>query len=267
MAKDHYTHGHSEAVTRHMASRTATTNAAFFVPYLKPGMRLLDCGCGPGTITLGLARIVAPAEVIGIDFGASQIERARAQIGEQHVTNARFEVADVYQMPFPQASFDAVFCHTLLEHLAEPQKALREMHRVLKPGGVIGVREGDRGAGIMWPADSPVSRFLSLLIDVVKANGGDPFVGRKLRSLLNAAGFVSVQGSASSNSHGTTESIRDWAKTGRAYAVGTLATRARELGLASQSEVESMAAGFDDLADNPDAFLAGLSCEAVGWKE
>src|SRR6059058_3836679 len=87
------------------ARRTASHNAAFFLPYLKPGMTLLDIGCGPGSITLGLAEAVAPAETIGIDASADAIEEAAALAASRGCTNVRFEVADVYALPFEDATF------------------------------------------------------------------------------------------------------------------------------------------------------------------
>src|SRR5512142_1845750 len=101
--------------------RQAESHAAFFTPYLSPGMRLLDCGCGPGSITCGLAGIVAPGGVVGIDLYAKALDAA------QSVSNVRFQAASVYELPFPDGSFDAVFSHAVLEHLAEPLKALAEM--------------------------------------------------------------------------------------------------------------------------------------------
>jgi ubiquinone/menaquinone biosynthesis C-methylase UbiE len=98
--RESYTHASDETATQHFATRTAARQAAFFLPYLQSGMRLLDCGCGPGTITLGLAEVVAPGEVIGIDIGAAQIEDARLAAARREITNLRFEVASVYELPF-----------------------------------------------------------------------------------------------------------------------------------------------------------------------
>ena len=80
-------------------------------------MRVLDAGCGPGTITVGLARAVAPAEVVGIDAELGVLARARGLAAAQAVENVTFRPADVYALPFPDDYFDAVFAHTLLEHL------------------------------------------------------------------------------------------------------------------------------------------------------
>ena len=73
-----YQHGHHISVVNSHAKRTAETDAAFFLPHLKPGMRLLDAGCGPGSITVGLALRVEPAHAVGIDASESVIETARS---------------------------------------------------------------------------------------------------------------------------------------------------------------------------------------------
>ena len=116
------------------ASRTATSHAAFFLPFLNSGMTLLDCGCGSGGITLGLAEACSPGQVIGIDIGITEIERAISNANEKKCSNVRFEVASIYELPFPDETFDAVFSHAVLEHLQTPLKALTEMNRVLNPG-------------------------------------------------------------------------------------------------------------------------------------
>jgi ubiquinone/menaquinone biosynthesis C-methylase UbiE len=114
--------------------------ASFLAPHLRAGMRLIDCGCGPGSITIDLARIVAPGEVVGIDRRQASLSDARTFARERGVANVAFEVANVYQLPFPDRSFDAAFACALLQHLAAPLAALKEIRRVLKPGGVIGKR-------------------------------------------------------------------------------------------------------------------------------
>src|SRR5262249_34936469 len=109
-----YTQQHNSAFVAEMAARTAAKEAAFFLPHLRPGMQLLDVGCGPGSITLGLAGVVGPGVVVGIDVDPTQVEQARALALERGVTNVRFEVADLYRLPFPDGSFDAAFAHTVI---------------------------------------------------------------------------------------------------------------------------------------------------------
>ncbi len=105
--------------------REAARQAAFLLPHLRSGMALLDCGCGPGTITLGLAEAVAPGEVVGIDLEPGMVELAKGFAKERGIANARFEVADIGELPFPDDSFDAVFSCAVLEHLADPLQALK----------------------------------------------------------------------------------------------------------------------------------------------
>lgn len=141
--------------------RTAANVGGFFTPFLRLGMRLLDCGCGPGTITVGLAELVAPGEVIGIDASADLIATAQGNAARASVRNAAFQTGDVYSLPFADDSFDAVWVHALLEHLHDPVAALAEMRRVLKPDGIIGVRELDLDSLLIAP-ESP-TMFGSLI--------------------------------------------------------------------------------------------------------
>ncbi len=113
--KETYTHGYQGAAQTHLG-RNVDTHAGFFTSHLEPGMRLLDCGCGPGTITLGLAEIVSPGETVGIDIGARVIEMANGVGADQ--ANLTFQEGSIYEIPFDDGHFDAVFVHKVLEHLA-----------------------------------------------------------------------------------------------------------------------------------------------------
>src|SRR5262245_909627 len=103
-----------------MLRRTVEANASFVLPHLRPGLTVLDCGCGPGSITLGLAERVAPAQVVGIDVADQQVAAARALATEREVRNVRFERASIYDLPFAGGTFDLAFAHTVLEHLGDP---------------------------------------------------------------------------------------------------------------------------------------------------
>jgi ubiquinone/menaquinone biosynthesis C-methylase UbiE len=183
-----YTPGYSAPVLSFMEQRTAETHAGFFLPYLKPGLRVLDAGCGPGTITLGLARRVTPGQVVGIDIEDSQFADAREK-AQRESLHMELQKASIYELPFDNASFDAVFSHAVLQHLSDPGAALAELKRVLKPNGMIGVRAGDMG-GILVDAESdgPAKGFSAYLSNAEK-DGGDPYLGRKLARLLRKAGF------------------------------------------------------------------------------
>jgi ubiquinone/menaquinone biosynthesis C-methylase UbiE len=189
MHTDTYTPGYGAGILSLLEQRTAETHAGFFLSRLQAGWRVLDAGCGPGTITLGLARRVASGSVVAIDVQDAQFARAREQ-AEQEGLNVDFRRASVYEIPFPDDHFDAVFSHAVLQHLSDPRAALGEMRRVLKRGGLIGIRAGDMG-GILIDAESQeVVQALTAYLASREKDGTDPHVGRKLGRLLRGAGFV-----------------------------------------------------------------------------
>lgn len=190
--RETYTVGYSDLAVRYMQRRYASRDAAFLLPHLKPGMALLDCGCGPGTITLGLAEAVAPALVTAIDLEPSQIEAARRLSVERGSQNVEWQVASVYQMPFPDRSFDVVFSHALFEHLGEPDAALEEIRRVLRPGGLVAISSPDWSGNLMAPRDQEVERAVAVFRAIQQRNGGNPYVGRELGRLLEEARFSRI---------------------------------------------------------------------------
>lgn len=185
-----YSHGYDVATSSIMGQRRAVLDASFMLPFLKPGMNLLDCGCGPGSITLGLAEAVEPGMATGIDVSESEVDTARQSARQSGVENAEFKVGDVYDLQFEEASFDAVFVHTVLEHLSHPETAIREMARVLKPGGVMGARHGDWGGRIVTPENNDMNAFLDAYAERWRQNGGEPNFGRVQTELLLDEGFI-----------------------------------------------------------------------------
>lgn len=185
-----YAHGASAIDQARLARRTAATSAAFLLPHLRPGMRVLDCGCGPGTITMGLAEAVAPGEAVGLDFQPDQIAAARALASERGVANVRFVTGSVYELPFPDASFDAAYANTLFMHLAEPTRALAEMKRVLKPGGVVALADDDHDTWIWEPRTPLMTAWHQLIVRVIEHHGGSVRRSRHHRRLLREAGFA-----------------------------------------------------------------------------
>jgi SAM-dependent methyltransferase len=180
-----------------MAVRTAEREAAFFLPLLTPGMKLLDAGCGPGTITVGLAQHVAPGEVTGFDIGESEVERATKLAAEKNLLNVSFQVADSTGLPFEDEEFDAVFSSAMLEHVPQREKALDEMIRVLKPDGVIGLRGGNHPGSLVGPKDDTLLKLEEVYIAIWMSRGGAPDFGIRQMPLLLERGMLDVHQTAS----------------------------------------------------------------------
>ncbi|MGH8598093.1 MAG: methyltransferase domain-containing protein [Gammaproteobacteria bacterium] len=191
--KETYTPGYSEAAAAFMLRRRLEPNGAFFLPYLKSGVTVLDCGCGPGTITRDIAKRVAPGHVTGLDFNAEQVAFASRDARSQGIANIEFRMGSVYDLPFADASFDAVFSHALLEHLREPAKAFAEFRRVLKPGGALGVCTPDWGGFLVAPPSEKLLLAFEAYKELQNRNGGDVYCGRRLGGFLADAGFGNIE--------------------------------------------------------------------------
>lgn len=266
---ERYSIGDERAQQEYVGVRRAAKWVPFFLPHLKPGMRLLDCGCGVGSITVDLAEVVDPGQVIGIDRDPGQLAAARALAQRQHVTNVDFEVGDVYDLGYPDASFDAVLAHTLLMHLSDPLKALRVMRRVLKPGGVIGVADDDYSTIVHSPADSGLEQIIDLWTRFLLHNGASPYYSRHLRGLLLEVGFARTEGHAMAvDYHGTLEETRHMAALfGRLMQETTFVETVVDQGWASRSQLQELVAALRAWGERPDAFLALMYCAAVGWAD
>ena len=188
-----YTLGYSDAALDFVSRRTLESHGAFFIPYLQPGMRVLDCGCGPGSITFGIAARVGQGSVVGVDMDESQVRLATANAAARGAINVTFRTGSAYALPFADGSFDAVFSHALLEHLSQPVKALREFQRVLRPRGVTGVCAPDWGGLLCSPPTEEIYAALRAHNEIQNRNGGDTLVGRKLLGFMLEAANIEIQ--------------------------------------------------------------------------
>jgi len=167
----------SDEVTDFLRTRRASNQAAFFLPYLQSDMKLLDVGCGPGSITLDLAEIVSPAKVIGIDIDEKHLQLANAYAKRRNVENVQFELGDARTLVYADETFDAVFVHGVIEYL-NAEQAFSEIYRVLKKGGVVGSRHGDYGGFLIAPLRPKIAESMELFVKLIEHNGGDPHCGR-----------------------------------------------------------------------------------------
>jgi SAM-dependent methyltransferase len=173
-----------------VSARTARDRAAFILPLLRNGTRLLDVGCGPGSITLGLAHSVGPdGRIVGVDLQPSQIHIAKQAATTSAISNAVFQAANANELPFDTASFDVVFSHALFEHLAAPGPVLAEMARVLRPQGVLAICSSDWSGARIEPDSPDVRSAMQAHYMLRRRAGGDPFAGARLAEWVSAAGF------------------------------------------------------------------------------
>jgi ubiquinone/menaquinone biosynthesis C-methylase UbiE len=262
---DRYTHGHSEAVLRSHRWRTVANSAAHLLADLRAGQRLLDVGCGPGNLTSELARLVAPGEVIGIDVSDEVVWAAADEFGVPE--GPSFRVADVYELPFDDCAFDVVHAHQVLQHLADPHEALREMHRVLVDGGTLAVRDSDYSAFMWSPDDAMLHRWSELHHLAATRNGADADAGRHLLGWVRAAGFEEATYSSSTWTFATPQEAFWWGTMWAERVEGSAFTeQVIEAGFTDRDELASMAQAFRSWAVQPDAVFVCVHGEVVARK-
>jgi SAM-dependent methyltransferase len=260
---DVYTHGHHESVLRSHLWRTAENSAAFLLPHLAPDARVLDVGCGPGTITAGLADRVPRGRVTGLDASEQVIEQARARAADR--PNLGFTTGDVYALDYPDAAFDVVFAHQVLQHLSDPVRALREMIRVTRPGGLVAARDGDFG-GMTWYPELPImDEWLALYQRVARGNGGEPNGGRHLHVWARQAGLTDIANSSSNWTYATAAEREWW---GGLWAERTVksafAASATGGGHATPEYLERIADGWRAWAADEDGWFLVPNGEILG---
>ena len=174
---DTYLHGHHDSVLRSHRWRTAENSAGYLLARLPADARVLDVGCGPGTITVDLAARVPDGQVTGIDTAGDVLALASQEAERRGQVNVRFEAGDVYHLGFDDGTFDVVHAHQVLQHLSDPVAALTEMRRVSRPGGLVAARDGDYGGFFWFPEDPGLTEWQALYRNVARALGGEPDAG------------------------------------------------------------------------------------------
>src|SRR6478736_2281459 len=245
---DVYLHGHHASVLASHGARTAADSAAYLLPHLRPGLSVLDVGCGPGTITLDLAEAVAPGGVVGLDVVPEPLEAARANAEARGDTTTEFGVGDVYDLDLPDDSV----------------AALREMRRVCRPGGLVAVRDADYAAMVWYPASARLDDWLTVYEDVARSNDAEPSAARHLLAWAHTAGFEDVTSSASTWCYATPEE-RDW--WGGLWAdritQSSLAQQALERGLATPELLDELARAWREWAAHPDGWFVVVNGEIL----
>jgi SAM-dependent methyltransferase len=233
------------------ARRTVDSVAKFFLPHVHRGSRLVDLGCGPATVTAGFADVVEPGgTVVGVDLdpGPAPVPLVRG---------------DVYRLPFPDRSFDAIFICAVLQQVADPLRTLVEARRVARSGAVIGVADADWGGAVIAPDDPWLERGREILSRL--RAGTSPYVGRELRGLLQAAGFVDVNVTARGAGGGGPGCVAEAEFQASFFDAPAVIELVRQSGLASPDEMAAIAAAWRRWGANPAATSARNWFEAIAW--
>jgi len=267
MASDEriYPFGYGSAATGMMESRNARDNAGFLLTYLKPGMAVVDVGCGPGSITVGLAEAVVPGDVLGIDIEASHIALGQERAASLGLDNCRFETASIFDLPLSDDSIDAVYGHTILMQFSDLDAVLREIKRVLKPSGLVGFREIDFGASLYHSDTSAFCQLQQMLRRSIAHNDGNPDIGRSLPSILANAGFDILTTGVAYNVAPTPEAMaRRNAMMARVWEESEFPRQAEALGWISSEDRATMVSRLEEEALDQGSFAATTYVEVVG---
>jgi SAM-dependent methyltransferase len=260
-----YTHGHHESVLRSHRWRTAGNSAGYLLPLLVPGMRLLDVGCGPGTITMDLADLLGPTgSVTALERTEDALDLARAEAARRGTGNVEMVVGDVQALALPDAGYDVVHAHQVLQHLGDPVGALREMRRVCRPGGVVAARDSDYAAFTWFPQVPELDLWLDVYRRVARGNGAEPDAGRRLLSWAREAGFAEVTAGSSTWCFATPADRAWW---GGLWADRMLesdvARQAVDRGVADDATLRRIAAGWRRWAEHEDGWFSVLHGEVL----
>lgn len=254
---ERYTLGHHESVLRTHSWRTVDNSAAYLAPYLTRGARVLDVGCGPGTITIDIAQRVFPGAVFGMDASHEVCLQASTLARDSDVLNVDFAAGDAYALDYPDDTFDVVHAHQLLQHVGDPVAVLREMRRVVKPGGIVAARDVVYGAASWYPLLPGLDTWMRVYQSVARSNQGEPNAGRSLKAWAMDAGFTDVDSTASIWCFSTTDD-RDW--WGSAWAIraveSSFAPQSIESGSATQAELEEISAAWTEWVADERAWYA-----------
>jgi len=193
---DCYSFGYRKDVLDYLTFR-AQKSFDFILPYLKPEIEVLECGCGPGVVTFEIAKKVINGNVIGIDIDKNLINTNNREVIKSSFKNLKFEVANILELPYPNNVFDIVYMQALLVHIKSPTIAINEVYRVLKKDGLIAVREPIMNKSIFSPEKPILQESFELIQKAIKSYGGDASIGDKLFTLLNKGGFKNILISAS----------------------------------------------------------------------
>jgi ubiquinone/menaquinone biosynthesis C-methylase UbiE len=165
------------------------TEHALRLAGLRPGMRVLDVGCGPGDVSLIAARLVGPSgTVLGVDAAPEMMELARGRAAEQGLSAVHFTQAEIDEIALDEP-VDAVIGRFILMHLPDPAAALRRLSSLVRPGGVVAFSENDIAATRSIPEMPLFAAVAAGIARSFEAMGLNPRFGNTLHTVFAAAGL------------------------------------------------------------------------------
>ena len=269
MHNDSPFYGYNVAVIQDQyVGRGAVGVVDFLLPHVKSGMSVLDAGCGPGTITQGLAEIAAPGKVIGCDLEPGMVERATELAEGKGLDNLSFQVGNILDLPFDDNTFDVVMSCAVTEHLSEPVKAMSELGRVAKKGGIVGITRTDWSASLFAPPCPAAERFIELFQHGFTTQGATMFGGKDLPRLLQEAGLT-VEELVITFSNAYMPEPGNPMVAGWAAWIENLPLFDSVIaeGLTTRDELDAMCAEMREWAAQSDTLAATGGCRAVARKE
>ncbi len=192
--KDDYVHGYSNEESDRLVDQANTLADLLHSDTKYPaGSKVLEVGCGVGAQTLILARNNPEVQIVSIDISEESINRAKALMQKEEISNVEFHVADLFNLPFEDETFDHIFICFVIEHLNDPVSALKSLGKILKKDGSITVIEGDHGSCYFYPETKEAIKTWECLIECQKRLNCNPMIGREIYPLLNNSGFKTIQ--------------------------------------------------------------------------
>ena len=262
-----YTMGFSEEFLESLKRVSAEVQAGYLLPYLRPGFNLLDVGCGLGTISIGLAKAVAPGEMHGLDMEASQIDMARSNARAYGVDNAIFHVGDAIDLPFEDGSFDVVSFQNVIMYIPDTRKVFAEAKRVLKPGGIIGCREMIVQSSFTYPDFGVIRKAWDMFEDLLAADDAHPQMGKELKGHLANAGFSNIKVTLSSDIFSTPTDVDFiYGFVQRWFLSPEITEAAIKYGATTRELCDEISAAYDRWKADPGAVLSVAYGEVVANK-
>ncbi|EMD40176.1 hypothetical protein CERSUDRAFT_112386 [Gelatoporia subvermispora B] len=260
-----YMNNQSDSVLRTYQWRTAENSASYLLPFIQPHMHILDLGCGPGTISVGLAQRVPQGRVVGVDYFPESLEKAREFAAQNEVKNIEFVTGNALALDFPNNTFDMVCAHQVLLHLADPVQALSEMRRVTKPGGIVAAKEGDMQTLVWYPDFPALNAWRDLTVNIGLSRGASIDVARRLVSWAMEVGFRrdSITATASCYCWSSPEERQYWGGSMSERVTGSLKDTAIAGGFATEEELEAMAEAWKQWVLAEDGWFSGMNSEII----